>query len=76
MLTRRQILKLKHSLKEAALGKAFVLQGGDCAELFSYCNPASIEAKLKLKLQISLVLAWGANRPVIRIARTAGQFAK
>ena len=59
-----------------ALGKAFVLNGGDCAELFDYCNAAQIEGKLKLLLQMSLVLIWGANRPVVRIARIAGQFAK
>lgn len=59
-----------------ALGRAFVLNGGDCAELFDYCNPAKIEGKLKLLLQMSLILVWGANRPVVRIARIAGQFAK
>ncbi|BDD61284.1 aromatic/aminoadipate aminotransferase 1 [Monascus purpureus] len=76
LVTPKEILKLKEHLKDVALGKAFLLQGGDCAELFDYCNPKNIEAKIKLILQMSLVLIWGANRPVVRIARIAGQFAK
>lgn len=67
---------------------------GDCAELFDYCSQDLIEAKVKLLLQMSLVLIWGksvgfvysylrrlisktgANKPVVRIGRIAGQFAK
>ena len=71
-----EIVKLKNSLKDVALGKAFLLQGGDCAELFEYCEEDAIESKIKLLLQMSLVLIWGANKPVVRIARMAGQFAK
>ena len=71
-----EIIKLKNSLRDAALGKAFLLQGGDCAELFSYCSEEPIDSKIKLLLQMSLVLIWGANKPVVRIARMAGQFAK
>ncbi|KAJ5579822.1 uncharacterized protein N7459_005807 [Penicillium hispanicum] len=76
LVTTQEITNLKNSLRNVALGKAFVLQGGDCAELFDYCNQDMIEAKVKLLLQMSLVLIWGANKPVIRIARIAGQFAK
>ncbi|KAJ5708365.1 hypothetical protein N7488_008166, partial [Penicillium malachiteum] len=76
LVTTQEINNLKASLRNVALGKAFVLQGGDCAELFDYCNQDMIEAKVKLLLQMSLVLIWGANKPVIRIARIAGQFAK
>ncbi|KAL4947620.1 DAHP synthetase [Aspergillus filifer] len=76
LVTTHEIANLKRSLKNVALGKAFVLQGGDCAELFDYCNQDMIEAKVKLLLQMSLVLIWGANIPVVRIARIAGQFAK
>ncbi|OJI98111.1 hypothetical protein ASPVEDRAFT_123568 [Aspergillus versicolor CBS 583.65] len=76
LVTTHEIANLKKSLKNVALGKAFVLQGGDCAELFDYCNQDMIEAKVKLLLQMSLVLIWGANMPVVRIARIAGQFAK
>ncbi|KAM5433804.1 Aromatic/aminoadipate aminotransferase 1 [Microsporum ferrugineum] len=76
LVTPHEITNLKQCLKKVALGKAFVLQGGDCAELFDYCNQDMIEAKIKLLLQMSLILIWGANKPVIRIARIAGQFAK
>ena len=71
-----EIHRLRDGLREVALGKAFLLQGGDCAELFDYCEDSVIDAKVKLLLQMSLVLIWGANKPVIRIARMAGQFAK
>ncbi|EER45252.1 phospho-2-dehydro-3-deoxyheptonate aldolase [Histoplasma capsulatum var. duboisii H88] len=76
LVTPQEIVNLKNCLKNVALGRAFVLQGGDCAELFDYCNQESIESKIKLILQMSLILIWGANKPVIRIARIAGQFAK
>ncbi|KAL4962086.1 3-deoxy-7-phosphoheptulonate synthase class II [Aspergillus stella-maris] len=76
LVTTHEIAALKKSLKNVALGNAFVLQGGDCAELFDYCNQDMIEAKVKLLLQMSLVLIWGANMPVVRVARIAGQFAK
>ena len=65
----------KHFVK-ATQGKSFVLQGGDCAERFVDCNRDSIEAKLKILLQMSLVLTWGARFPVVRIGRMAGQYAK
>ncbi|EYE99762.1 3-deoxy-7-phosphoheptulonate synthase class II [Aspergillus ruber CBS 135680] len=76
LVTTQEIHNLRKHLKNVALGKAFVLQGGDCAELFDYCNQDMIEAKVKLLLQMSLVLIWGANKPVVRIGRIAGQFAK
>ncbi|EAS29556.1 3-deoxy-7-phosphoheptulonate synthase [Coccidioides immitis RS] len=76
LVTPYEVANLKDSLKNAALGRAFVLQGGDCAELFDYCNQDMIESKIKLILQMSLILIWGSNKPVIRIARIAGQFAK
>ncbi|KAJ5778114.1 Phospho-2-dehydro-3-deoxyheptonate aldolase class II [Penicillium odoratum] len=61
LVTTQEINNLKTSLKNVALGKAFVLQGGDCAELFDYCNQEMIEAKVKLLLQMSLVLIWGID---------------
>ena len=76
IVTPAEIVKLKESLRDVALGKAFLLQGGDCAELFDYCEENAIESKIKLLLQMSLVLIWGANKPVVRIARMAGQYAK
>lgn len=75
-MTPAEINKLRSSLKQVALGKAFLLQGGDCAELFDYCSPSQIDSKMKLLLQMSLVIIWGGNIPVVRIARMAGQFAK
>ncbi|KAL8718417.1 MAG: hypothetical protein Q9225_004445 [Loekoesia sp. 1 TL-2023] len=76
IVTPTEICKLKRSLRDVALGKAFLLQGGDCAELFDYCESNMIESKIKLLLQMSLVLIYGAHKPVVRIARMAGQFAK
>ena len=76
IVTPTEIVKLRKSLRDVALGKAFLLQGGDCAELFDYCEENAIESKIKLLLQMSLVLIWGANKPVVRIARMAGQYAK
>ncbi|KAF1810439.1 phospho-2-dehydro-3-deoxyheptonate aldolase, partial [Eremomyces bilateralis CBS 781.70] len=76
LVTPTEIVRLKSSLRDVALGKAFLLQGGDCAELFSYCEEGAIDSKIKLILQMSLVLIWGANKPVVRIARMAGQYAK
>ncbi|KAL8703217.1 MAG: hypothetical protein Q9201_003603 [Fulgogasparrea decipioides] len=76
IVTPTEICKLKKSLRDVALGKAFLLQGGDCAELFDYCESNMIESKIKLLLQMSLVLIYGAHKPVVRIARMAGQFAK
>ncbi|KAK7745549.1 Aromatic/aminoadipate aminotransferase 1 [Cytospora paraplurivora] len=76
IVTPKEILKLKSHLKDVARGEAFLLQGGDCAELFDYCNQDAIESKIKLLLQMSLVLIWGANKRVVRIGRMAGQYAK
>ncbi len=67
---------LKARLAEAARGERFLLQGGDCAERFADCARAPIEAKLKILLQMSLVLTWGARLPVVRVGRLAGQYAK
>ncbi|KAH7027704.1 DAHP synthetase [Microdochium trichocladiopsis] len=72
----REINRLKQNLRDVARGDAFLLQGGDCAELFDYCRQDRIEAKIKLLLQMSLVLIWGANKRVVRIGRMAGQYAK
>lgn len=76
IVTPTEIHRLRDSLRDVALGRAFLLQGGDCAELFSYCAADAIDAKVKLLLQMSLVLVYGANVPVVRVARMAGQYAK
>lgn len=76
IVTPTEIWKLRRSLADVAQGKAFLLQGGDCAELFDYCESNAIDSKIKLLLQMSLVLIWGGNKPVVRMARMAGQYAK
>lgn len=76
IVTPTEIIRLRKTLQDVALGKAFLLQGGDCAELFDYCEDDAIDSKIKLLLQMSLVLVYGANKPVVRIARMAGQYAK
>jgi 3-deoxy-7-phosphoheptulonate synthase len=67
---------LKKQLAKASDGRAFLLQGGDCAERFEDCHPAAIKSKLKILLQMSVVLCYGAKCPVIRVGRMAGQYAK
>ena len=76
LVTSWEILKLRAQLADATAGRAFVLQGGDCAERFIDCRPRRITNTLKVLLQMSLVLVVGAKRPVIRIGRFAGQYAK
>ncbi|KAJ3322778.1 hypothetical protein HDV06_002639 [Boothiomyces sp. JEL0866] len=71
-----EIDKLRKYLAEVAENKRFLIQGGDCAELFDYCSTQPIEDKLKVLLQMSLILVWGARTPIVRIARMAGQYAK
>lgn len=71
-----EIEKLKQQFSKAEKGEAFILQGGDCAERFQDCNQSNITAKLKILLQMSVVLCYGAKRPVIRVGRIAGQYAK
>lgn len=76
LVTPTEIHRLKRSLRDVALGKAFLLQGGDCAELFSYCTAARIDSKIKLLLRMSLILLTAIDKPIVRIARMAGQYAK
>ena len=76
LVTSWEIASLREQLAEAARGKRFLLQGGDCAEIFDECSSSVIANKLKILLQMSLVLVHGAKRPVIRVGRFAGQYAK
>src|ERR1700722_7117117 len=76
LVTSWEILQLRQQLAEAAAGKRSVLQGGGCAEPFIDCSPLRIANMLKVLVQMSLVLVVGGERPVIRIGRFAGQYAK
>lgn len=76
LVTSWEIERLREQIAEAAVGKRFILQGGDCAEMFEDCRPDVITSKLKILLQMSLVLIDGLKRPVLRIGRFAGQYAK
>lgn len=67
---------LKGHFAKASRGEAFVLQGGDCAETFDECTSENIVAKIKILLQMSLVMIYGMKKPVIRVGRMAGQYAK
>jgi 3-deoxy-7-phosphoheptulonate synthase len=68
--------RLKAALAMAADGRAFVLQGGDCAESFSDFNANSVRDTFRVLLQMAVVLTFGATVPVVKIGRMAGQFAK
>ncbi len=76
LVTSYEIETLKRQLAEAAHGQRFLLQGGDCSESFEECESGAIAAKLKILLQMSLVLVHGGKRKVIRVGRFAGQYAK
>ena len=67
---------LRSRLAEAASGKAFLLQGGDCAETFADATADRIRNRVKTLLQMAVVLTYGASMPVIKMGRMAGQFAK
>jgi len=76
LVTSWEIESLRKQLAEAAHGERFLLQGGDCAERFDECLPDVITNKLKILLQMSLVLTHGLHKRVIRVGRIAGQYAK
>ena len=76
LVSPQEIEELKQSIASAAKGDTFILQGGDCAEMFSDCSAETITSKLKILLQMSLILADGLNKPVVKIGRIAGQYAK
>jgi 3-deoxy-7-phosphoheptulonate synthase len=76
IVTSAEILSLKKHIAQAQEGKSFLLQGGDCAESFSDCESGLISNRLKVLLQMSLVLVHGLRMPVVRVGRFAGQYAK
>lgn len=76
LVTSWEVERLKQQLGEAASGRRFLLQGGACAESFGQCRSDVITNKLKILLQMSLVLTFGIKRQIIRVGRFAGQYAK
>jgi len=71
-----EIRTLRKQLAQASEGKAFLLQGGDCAEDFSMCNAPAIRDLLKVILQMTVILAYAGGKPVVKVGRMAGQYAK
>ena len=76
LVTSWEVERLKAQIADAAAGRRFLLQGGACAESFDDCRPEVITNKLKILLQMSLVLTYGLKRRIIRVGRFAGQYAK
>ncbi|XP_054776686.1 phospho-2-dehydro-3-deoxyheptonate aldolase 2, chloroplastic-like [Prosopis cineraria] len=71
-----EVRSLEDKLAQAAMGNAFLLQGGDCAESFKEFNANYIRDTFRVMLQMSVVLMFGAQMPIIKVGRMAGQFAK
>jgi 3-deoxy-7-phosphoheptulonate synthase len=67
---------LRERLGAVARGEAFLLQGGDCAETFATSSQADIAGKVRVLLQMAVVLTYGASMPVVKLGRIAGQYAK
>ena len=76
LVTSWEIENLREELAETARGDRFLLQGGDCSESFAECQSSTIAGKLKILLQMSVVLIHGSRKPVTRVGRFAGQYAK
>ena len=76
LVTSWEILSLREQIAQAQAGERFFLQGGDCAESFAECNSEVITNRLKVLLQMSLALTHGLQKPVVRVGRFAGQYAK
>ena len=76
LVTSWEVETLKSQLAQAASGEQFLLQGGDCSESFEDCQADAITAKLKILLQMSIILVQGGKKQIIRVGRFAGQYAK
>ncbi|MGB5866686.1 MAG: 3-deoxy-7-phosphoheptulonate synthase class II [Arcobacteraceae bacterium] len=68
--------QLKAQLADVANGKAFLLQGGDCAESFKAFNANNIKSLFQVMMQMAVVMTFSAGKPVVKVGRIAGQFAK
>ncbi|PSQ89300.1 MAG: 3-deoxy-7-phosphoheptulonate synthase class II, partial [Bacteroidetes bacterium QH_2_63_10] len=76
LVTSWEVENLKSELARAARGERFLLQGGECAESFGNCRANAITSRLKILMQMSLVLTYGLNTRIVRVGRFAGQYAK
>ena len=68
--------RLKKRLGDVAMGKAFLLQGGDCAESFKEFHPDNLRDMFRVMMQMAVVLTYGAGKPIVKVGRIAGQFGK
>src|SRR5687768_9312032 len=71
-----EVDQLRHRLAEVCEGRAFLLQGGDCAETFADNTESHLLANARTLLQMAVVLTYGASMPVVKVARVAGQYTK
>ncbi|MCF6221161.1 MAG: 3-deoxy-7-phosphoheptulonate synthase class II [Robiginitomaculum sp.] len=71
-----EVRRLKQRLGDVAMGKAFLMQGGDCAESFREFHPDNLRDMFRVMMQMAVVLTYGGGKPVIKVGRIAGQFAK
>jgi 3-deoxy-7-phosphoheptulonate synthase len=76
LVTSWEVENLKDEIARAAQGDRFLLQGGECAESFGNCRADIITGRLKILMQMSLVLTYGLNTRIVRVGRFAGQYAK
>lgn len=76
LVTPGEVRQLKKQLADVAKGKAFLLQGGDCAESFVEFNQDNLTSYFRVMLQMTVALMYGAGKPVVKVGRIAGQFAK
>lgn len=76
LVTSWEVETLKKQLAEAAQGKYFLLQGGDCAETFESCTSEQIASKLKILLKMGLILTYGCQKKIIHVGRFCGQYCK
>jgi 3-deoxy-7-phosphoheptulonate synthase len=76
LVTAHEVRALRERLAAVAAGRAFLLQGGDCAETFAAATANGIRDKVKTLLQMAVVLTYGASLPVVKVTRMAGQYAK
>lgn len=76
LITPEEVRSLKRELAMAVDGRAFLLQGGDCAESFAEFNEQNLRRFFRVLIQMTIALMYGAGSPVIKVGRIAGQFAK